>query len=60
MIDKEFWAKIEALTPEDVARVLGPWLSKDEQEAIFARREKMQQAVAKLVKEKGATRVFLE
>ena len=59
-VDVELWKRIEALTAEDVARVLGPWLGKDEQQAIFERRAKMQQAVGKLVKDKGAERVFLE
>jgi hypothetical protein len=60
VIDAALWKRIEALTPEEVERTLGAWLSKDEQEAIFARRARMQQAVAKLVKEKGAARVFLQ
>lgn len=59
-VDRELWTRIEALTPESVEKALGAWLSKDEQEAIFERRAKMQEAVAKLVKDKGAARVFLE
>ncbi|MGE0122975.1 MAG: hypothetical protein AB7U25_08550 [Vicinamibacterales bacterium] len=59
-VDAETWRRIEALTREDVDRALGAWLSKSEQDAIFARREKMQQAVAKLVKDKGAASVFLQ
>ncbi|MGE0362128.1 MAG: hypothetical protein AB7H93_11325 [Vicinamibacterales bacterium] len=58
-IDAELWQRIEALTAADLDRALGAWLTADQQEALFARREKMQQAVAKLVKDKGAASVFL-
>lgn len=58
-VDAELWQRIEALTAADLERTLGAWLTEDQQEALFARREKMQQAVAKLVKEKGAAGVFL-
>ena len=60
VIDADYWKQIQALTPEAVEAALGKWLSKDEQEAIFARRERMEQAIAKLVKEKGAASVFLQ
>lgn len=60
VVDAELWKRIEALTPAAVEQALGPWLSKPELDAMFARRERMQQAVAKLVKEKGAAGVFLQ
>ncbi len=60
VIDAAYWKQIQALTPEAVEAALGKWLSKDEQEAIFARRERMEQAITKLVKEKGAASVFLQ
>jgi hypothetical protein len=59
IVDRTLWQRIEALTPEQVQTALGAWLSDDEQKAMFARRDRMRQAIDKLVKEKGATQVFL-
>jgi len=59
-VDRRLWTKIDALTAADVSRVLGAWLSPAEQEALLKRRNRMRQAIAKLVKQKGASRVFLE
>ena len=39
---------------------LGAWLSADEQKALLGRRDRMRQAIDKLVKDKGAAGVFLE
>lgn len=59
-VDRRLWTKIDALTAADVSRVLGAWLSPAEQEALLKRRDRMRQAIAKLVKQKGESRVFLD
>jgi hypothetical protein len=59
-VDATLWKQIEALTPEAVETALGPWLSEDAREALFARRDRMRQAIDRLVKDKGAARVFLQ
>jgi hypothetical protein len=59
-VDRALWERMEALTPESVAASLDQWLTKDEQHALIARRDRMRQVIAKLVKEKGEARVFLE
>lgn len=59
-VDRRLWRTIEALTAEDVQRALGAWLTADEQRALLARRDKMRDAITKLVREKGEARVFLE
>jgi hypothetical protein len=59
-VDRALWTKMDALTADDVARALGPWLSPSEQQALLTRRDRMRQAIAKLVQQKGAARVFLD
>jgi hypothetical protein len=51
---------MEALTADEIATTLGAWLTQDEQKAILARRDRMRQAIDKLVKDKGAAQVFLQ
>jgi hypothetical protein len=60
IVDKGLWTRIEALTPEQLQTALGAWLSADEQKAILTRRDRMRQAIDRLVKERGAAGVFLE
>ncbi|MGE0812022.1 MAG: hypothetical protein AB7O28_12145 [Vicinamibacterales bacterium] len=59
-IDRRLWTRIDALTDADLTQALGAWLGADERQAILTRRDRMRTAVAKLVKERGAARVFLE
>jgi len=59
-VDRRVWQKIDALTADDLSRALGDWLTPNEQKALLARRDRMRQAIATLVKQKGAGRVFLE
>jgi hypothetical protein len=59
-VDRRLWRAIDALTAEDVRRALGAWLTADEQRALLARRDKMRESIARLVKDKGEARVFLE
>lgn len=58
-IDRELWQRIEALTPADLERALGAWLTDGERQAILKRRDKMRAAIARLVKDKGAAMVFI-
>lgn len=58
-IDREFWRRIEALTPADLDRVLGAWLSDGERQAILKRRDRMRAAIERRVKDKGAAMVFI-
>lgn len=59
-VDRRVWEKIDALTAADVSRALGDWLTPAEQKALLSRRDRMRQAIATLVKQKGAGRVFLD
>jgi hypothetical protein len=60
LVDRALWTKIDALTESDLERALGAWLSNDERRAILTRRDRMREAIAKMVKSKGETGVFLE
>jgi hypothetical protein len=60
IVDKQLWSRIDALTPEQLQATLGAWLSDDEQKALFNRRDRIRQAIEKMVKDKGAAAVFLE
>ncbi len=60
IVDKGLWARIDALTAEELQTALGAWLSADEQKAMLSRRDRIRQAIDKLVKDKGAAGVFLE
>ncbi len=59
-VDRGLWTKMDALTADDVSRTLGAWLSPAEQQALLKRRDRMRETIEKLVKQKGASRVFLE
>lgn len=59
-VDRRVWQKMDALTADDLSRALGQWLTPNEQKALLARRDRMRQAIDKLVKQKGAARVFLD
>lgn len=59
-VDRRVWARMEALTAADLDGALGAWLTVKEREAVLARRDRMRQAIARLVRDKGAARVFLE
>ena len=59
-VDRSLWTKMDGLTAEDVSRALGAWLSPAEQKALLTRRDRMRQAIQKLVKQKGESRVFLD
>ena len=60
IIDRQLWDRIESLTPADLDRELDAWLRDGERKAVFARRDRIRTAVARMVKDKGAAKVFLE
>lgn len=60
VIDRQLWERIEALTAADLERELGAWLGAGERKALLARRDRMRTAIERMVKDKGAARVFLE
>jgi hypothetical protein len=59
LVDQKLWDSINALTREDLQRVLGPWLEARAIDAILARRERMREEVKKSVAKLGEARVFL-
>jgi hypothetical protein len=59
-VDRALWTKMDALTDADLERTLGMWLSADERKALLTRRDRMREAIARLVKAKGEAGVFLE
>lgn len=52
-VDPEFWERIQALTLEQLQERLGQWIDKGQIRDILARRDAMQKAIDRLVKEKG-------
>jgi hypothetical protein len=58
-IDRWLWDKIESLTLEQLKAALGRWLRDKEIAAILARRERMREAITRLVAERGEANVFL-
>ncbi len=60
VVDRRLWSKMDALTAADVERALGAWLTPAEQQALLKRRDRMREAIEKLVKQKGESRVFLD
>ena len=57
-VDRAFWNKIEALTPQQLQDALGEWLTKKELEALLARRDRMREEIAKMVAQRGEDSVF--
>lgn len=58
-IDRELWAKMEALTLESLQAVLGNWIGKSEQKAILQRRDRMKRQIDDMVRERGEA-VFIQ
>jgi hypothetical protein len=52
-IDGPLWEKMKGLTTESLTAALGKWLGKGEIKAILDRRDKMQEEIDKLIKDKG-------
>lgn len=58
-IEPELWKRMQALTEASLQAPLGKWVAAPEIRAIIQRRDKMQQIVDKLVKDKGEAVVFM-
>jgi len=59
-VDAELWGHIQALTRDDLVRVLGPWMDTRAIDALLKRRQKIAQAVDKLVTKKARSLVVVE
>jgi hypothetical protein len=58
-IDAPLWARISALTENDLSAAVGSLLGRRELRAILDRREKMQAQIDGLIRAKGEGRVFI-
>jgi hypothetical protein len=58
-IDVQLWERMKALDEAQLATALSRWLGKSEIRAVLQRRDRMQQAIDKLVKERGESAVFI-
>ncbi len=58
-VDAELWEAVMALTREDLARVLRPWIDDGAIDAILGRRARMAAEVDKLVAKKGRALVIV-
>ena len=52
-VDRQLWAKMEALTLEDLDKSLGPWVGDKEKKAILLRRDKMAELIKQMVAKRG-------
>ena len=59
LVDQTLWDAINALTRDDLQRVLGPWLEPRAIDAILTRREKMREAIKKNVTKRGEAAIFI-
>jgi hypothetical protein len=59
-VDVPLWDKMKALTVEQLTPVLSPYMGKGEIKAVIDRRDKMADAIAKLVKERGEGEVMMK
>jgi hypothetical protein len=57
-VERAFWNRIEALDVTALKTALGPWLTDKEIAAILTRRDRMRDAIQKMVKERGEASVF--
>jgi hypothetical protein len=59
-VDAELWQRMQALTRDDLVRVLGPWIDNDAIDAMLERRTRVAAAVDKLVATKGKALVIVD
>ena len=59
-VDAELWGRIQALTRDELSRVLGPWIGADAIDAMLERRKRMAAAVDALVAKKGRALVVID
>jgi hypothetical protein len=58
-IDAALWAKMQALALPDLQAALGKWIGKGEISALLKRRDRMQQQIDRLLKDRGEAAVFV-
>jgi hypothetical protein len=58
-IERDYWARVLALTRKDLDARLRPWLDEHQITAMLERRDKMKTEIEKLIAEKGASAVVL-
>jgi len=59
-VDRKLWEKMQALTLEDLDRILGKWTGDKEKKALITRRDLMAKNIAELVKKHGEKFVFYD
>jgi len=59
-VDAELWTQIEAVTRDDLDRVLGRWLTAPAIDAMLARRDRMAADIAKLTAKNGKALVVVD
>jgi hypothetical protein len=57
-VERAFWNRIEALDVPALKTALGAWLTDNEIAAILTRRDRMRDAIRKMVEERGEASVF--
>jgi hypothetical protein len=57
-VDRQLWAKMQALTMEDLNRGLEKWVGDKEKKALLLRRDLMAKSITELVKKRGEASVF--
>ncbi len=58
-VDVQMWDRMKALDEPKLAAVLNQWMGKAEIRAVVQRRDRMQQTIDKLVKERGEAAVLI-
>jgi hypothetical protein len=58
-VDEDLWTRMQALTRDDLARVLRPWIDGNAIDAMIERRNRMAAQVDALVKKKGRPLVII-
>jgi len=59
-VDADLWRRIEALTHDDLVRVVGPWIGGEAVNAMLERRKRMEAAIDKLAAGKSRALVVVE
>ena len=52
-VDRQLWAKMAALTLEDLDKGLGDWVGAKEKKALLLRRDKMAEQIEKMIAKRG-------
>jgi len=58
-VDAALWDRFQAVTRDDLVRVLGPWIETDAIDAMLERRKRMAAILDKLIAKKGKALVVI-